>query len=132
ANPTSGPNDAQAVEAPYIVRHGAYYYLFASYDRCCQGTASTYNVRVGRATAITGPYLDMSGTDLVAGGGTVVLAGSGNVYGPGGESVLVDGTQFYLAHHYYDGLANGTPTLQIRPITWSAADWPVIGAPLGP
>ena len=26
-----------AVEAPYVVRHGGWYYLFASFDFCCQG-----------------------------------------------------------------------------------------------
>lgn len=127
---TVGPSDAQAIEAPYIVRHNGYFYLFASYDLCCRGTASTYNVRVGRATQITGPYLDMNGTDMAAGGGTPVLVSTGTVRGPGGESVLVDGDQYYLVHHFYDSDANGTPTLQTRPITWDARDWPTIGAPL--
>ena len=33
----------------FIVRHGKYFYLFASFDGCCQGVKSNYNIRVGRA-----------------------------------------------------------------------------------
>ena len=32
------PPDWQAIEAPFIVEHGGYYYLFASFDLCCRGT----------------------------------------------------------------------------------------------
>ena len=127
---TSGPTDAEAIEAPSIVAHGGHFYLFASYDLCCRGAASTYNTRVGRSVAITGPYVDRTGRALTAGGGTVVLAGAGRVSGPGGGSVLVDGDRAYLVHHFYDTQANGTPTLQVRPITWSAEGWPVVGDPL--
>src|SRR5262249_20183301 len=28
-----------AIEAPFVIRHGSYYYLFASFDACCQGSA---------------------------------------------------------------------------------------------
>ena len=48
--PTNG-----SVEAPFIVRHGDYWYLFVSFDRCCRGADSTYNVVVGRSRVITGP-----------------------------------------------------------------------------
>ena len=41
-----------AIEAPYVVRRGGYYYLFVSWDLCCQGTKSTYRVMVGRSTSI--------------------------------------------------------------------------------
>ena len=50
-----------SVEAPFIVKHEDYWYLFVSYDRCCRGVNSTYNVVVGRARQITGPYLDKDG-----------------------------------------------------------------------
>ena len=49
---SSRPRDAPiggSVEAPFIVRHGDYWYLFVSFDRCCRGADSTYNVVVGRA-----------------------------------------------------------------------------------
>src|SRR4029453_18976123 len=31
-----------ALEAPFLVRHGDYYYLFLSFDLCCRGVRSTY------------------------------------------------------------------------------------------
>ncbi|CAM5412112.1 Arabinan endo-1,5-alpha-L-arabinosidase OS=Streptomyces tendae OX=1932 GN=GUR47_10315 PE=3 SV=1 [Streptomyces tendae] len=52
----SRPTGTKAVEAPYVVKRNGYYYLFASYDTCCAGTGSTYKVKVGRATSVTGPY----------------------------------------------------------------------------
>ena len=129
---TAGPTDAQAIEAPYIVRHGAYFYLFASYDLCCRGSSSTYNVRVGRSVAITGPYVDKAGVAMTAGGGTVVLESLGRVRGPGHCAVIGDGTRDYMLHHFYDDLVGGVATLQVRPVTWTADDWPVVGEPLAP
>jgi arabinan endo-1,5-alpha-L-arabinosidase len=39
-----------SVEAPFIIKHADYWYLFVSFDRCCRGAESTYNVVVGRAS----------------------------------------------------------------------------------
>ena len=46
------------IEAPNIVLRNGYYYLFVSTGTCCQGVNSTYQIRYGRSTSITGPYLD--------------------------------------------------------------------------
>ena len=59
-----------AIEAPFIVYKNGYYYLFVSFDYCCRGVNSTYNIRVGRSIAITGPYIDSNGTAMMKGGGT--------------------------------------------------------------
>ena len=77
-----------AIEAPFIVKHGRFYYLFVSFDFCCRGAKSTYNVVVGRATAITGPYRDAAGKAMLAGGGTKVVSGTDHWRGPGHEAVL--------------------------------------------
>ena len=45
-----------AIEAPFLIRRGKYYYLFVSFDYCCRGVNSTYNIRVGRAESVEGPY----------------------------------------------------------------------------
>jgi arabinan endo-1,5-alpha-L-arabinosidase len=43
------------MEAPFIVQHGEYYYLFVSFDLCCRGTKSTYKIMVGRSRSVVGP-----------------------------------------------------------------------------
>ncbi len=120
----SRPSGTKAVEAPFIVKRGGYYYLFASYDTCCAGTGSTYKVKVGRSTGITGPYTDKSGVALMNNGGTPVLESHGNVIGPGGQSIMPDADGDLLVYHYYDGADNGTPKLGINLLNWSSG-WPV-------
>lgn len=39
-----------AIEASVIFKTGSFYYLFTSWDKCCAGTSSTYNIRVGRSS----------------------------------------------------------------------------------
>lgn len=116
-----------AVEAPYIIRRGDYYYLFVSFDHCCQGVSSTYNIRVGRSTSVTGPYRDRDDALLTLGGGSLVLRWYGSIRGPGHNSVLPYGDEFLLVHHYYDAELDGTPTLQIRPLLWDDDGWPLAG-----
>lgn len=119
-----------AIEAPFIIRRGEYFYLFVSFDFCCRGAASTYNIRVGRSNRVAGPYTDRDGKLLLDGGGTPVLATQGKMIGPGHCNVLQDAGGDFLVHHFYDGDRNGIPTLQVRPLTWTADGWPVAGAPL--
>src|SRR5215831_18273517 len=61
------------IEASYLYAHGGYYYLFANWGTCCAGINSTYNIRMGRSTNITGPYLDRNGVNMVLGGGSMFL-----------------------------------------------------------
>ena len=56
--PPGLPDNWQAIEAPFIVHRGGYFYLFTSFDLCCRGIKSTYRTVVGRAKSITGPYVD--------------------------------------------------------------------------
>lgn len=113
------------IEGPALVKEGDYYYLFNSYGACCQGTDSTYHIRVGRSESPTGPFLDADGTALLDGGGTTVLASDGRYIGPGGQSVLTDGGDDVLVYHYYDGDDNGAPKLGLNAIDWSSG-WPTV------
>src|SRR6266496_2178230 len=72
-----------AIDAPYIVYRGGFYYLFVSFDYCCRGTSSNYRTMVGRSTSVTGPYVDRDGVAMTNGGGTEILATHGSIYGPG-------------------------------------------------
>ena len=117
-----------AIEAPFIVRHGDYWYLFVSWDFCCRGVRSDYKVVVGRAHAVTGPYVDQAGKPLRAGGGSPVLsAATDHWHGAGHEAVLRNAGVDYLVFHAYS-VPNGQPQLQISTIVWNDG-WPLV-APL--
>ncbi|KAL5508659.1 hypothetical protein ACEPAH_6278 [Sanghuangporus vaninii] len=111
-----------AIEASVIFKNGDFYYLFTSWDQCCQGTNSTYNIRVGRSSTLNGGYVDADGVALTAGGGTLVLGTHDNVVGPGGQDLLVDNDGPILIYHYYttDG-----PQLGINRLDFSSG-WPVV------
>lgn len=110
------------IEAPTIVRYGEWVYLFASYDLCCKGAESTYNIRVGRARHVQGPYLDRDGKDLMDAGATPLLAGGTRWKGPGHQDVVGD----WLVHHAYDSERGGKPHLRLKRLSWSDDGWPVI------
>ena len=112
------------IEAPFIITHGDYYYLFASYDFCCRGAKSTYFVACGRSRDIRGPYVDVNGVSLLEGGGSVVIQGNDRFKGAGHNAVLHDGERDYLVYHAYDVEKKGSPTLRISPIYWTPDGWP--------
>ncbi|MEV1065895.1 arabinan endo-1,5-alpha-L-arabinosidase [Streptomyces sp. NPDC050263] len=120
------PDAPYAVEGPYIVKHGRHYYLFASYDTCCAGVNSTYRIRVGRSTSVTGPYVDSAGKPLLEGGGDLLLAGHGRYVGPGGESIFKDRGRDVLAYHYYDAEDGGAPKLGLNTLNWTKTGWPAV------
>ncbi len=121
-----------AIEAASIVSHNGFYYLFVSFDACCQGVNSTYRTMVGRGTSITGPYADMAGTDMMDGAAEQLLATSGRYIGPGGGTAWKDGDTYLYVYHYYDGEGGGASKLQIRPIVFGPDDWPTLSDPLFP
>ncbi|PXA69799.1 arabinan endo-1,5-alpha-L-arabinosidase [Cryobacterium arcticum] len=110
-----------ALEAPYLLAHDDYFYLFFSRDFCCRGTDSTYNIAVGRSDSVTGPYLDANGAALLDDGGTPLLESAGDRVGPGGQSVS-GGT---LAFHYYDAGLDGAFQLGLIPLHWENG-WPQV------
>jgi arabinan endo-1,5-alpha-L-arabinosidase len=115
------------IEAPSIIEHDGRFVLFVSFDQCCKGVASTYNIRVGRADRIEGPYRDRNGKAMLEGGGSLVLATAGRFIGPGGQEAVKTSKGDMLAYHYYDGDAGGVAKLQVSPILWSADGWPELG-----
>ena len=119
------PDGGDAIEAPCLIHIGEFYYLFASFDRCCRGVESTYNIRVGRSDAIAGPYLDREGRPMLEGGGTRIKSGTDRWPGPGHCAVLRDGETDWLVYHAYDGEDEGIPRLRIEAIRWDDDGWPI-------
>lgn len=119
--------DGGAIEAPAILEHEGKFYLFVSFDACCRGVGSTYRIMVGRADSIEGPYLDRDGKPMLEGGGTELLATTGNYIGPGGQEVFLRDGKPWLVFHYYNRLLGGTPNLYLMPLGWEDG-WPVVGA----
>jgi arabinan endo-1,5-alpha-L-arabinosidase len=121
-NPPGLPGDWQAIEAPFIIRHGDDYFLFVSFDLCCRGTKSNYKTMVGRASDITGPYVDAAGKPMLDGSGTALLLGNSRWLGPGGASLLQQKDGDIIVFHAYDGVT-GEAYLQISTIGW-VDGWP--------
>jgi arabinan endo-1,5-alpha-L-arabinosidase len=116
-----------AIEAPFIVRRCGYYYLFVSFDRCCNGASSTYNIRVGRSSEVLGPYVDRAGDPMLDGGGTLLVSGNARFHGPGHNAVVFHEDRAYNVFHAYDADNNGVPTLRVAELAWDEDGWPVSG-----
>ncbi|WP_149100712.1 family 43 glycosylhydrolase, partial [Actinoplanes teichomyceticus] len=117
-------DNSKSVEAPFVFRHGGYYYLFMAFDFCCRGASSTYRVMVARSTTITGPYRDRAGTLTTAGGGTEILASHGAIHGPGHPAVFTDSDADVLVYHYYTSA--GDARLGINLLGWDSSGWPYV------
>ena len=124
-NPTSKFAGKNAIEAPFIFKHGGYYYLFVSWDYCCRGAKSNYRVAVGRSKNIEGPYLDRIGRDMSLGGGTLFLEGDKQEWEATGHCAAynIDGEDIFICHGY-SATRNGAAFLIQRPITWTSDGWP--------
>lgn len=131
--------------------HG-WYYFYVNWGMCCRGVDSTYNIRVGRSRAITGPFLDRNGTDMADGGGlqkaslngcqvqsdpicishtphptggTLLMGTESFRIGPGQTGITTSGTGFpTFTFHFYDARDNGAPTLGMAALSYSSDGWP--------
>lgn len=130
-------------EGAYVVRHGRYWYLFASTANCCLGPTTGYSVQVGRSKAITGPYVDAQGVPLTASraGGTPVLNQNGNRWvGAGHNAVTTDlAGRDWIVYHAIDRadpFLDGNSGVNQRPMLVDRLDWvdgwPAVRAGRGP
>ena len=126
-NPTSDYAGPNAIEAPFIFKHDGWYYLFVSWDYCCQGSKSNYRVAVGRSKTVDGPYLDSKGIDMRYGGGNLFLEGDKKEYEAAGHcaAYTFEGQDIFICHGY-SVAQNGASILIQRPITWTSDGWPKI------
>lgn len=119
--------DNKSIEGPYIVHQCGYYYLFVSFGSCC-GSPYDYNIRVGRSSSVAGPYVDKAGTDMMNGGGNLLVQGNGTWTAPGHDAVLVTSQGTYNLYHALDA-NHQNPTLRIAELVLDAEGWPVSGGP---
>ncbi|QQS03926.1 MAG: family 43 glycosylhydrolase [Fibrobacterota bacterium] len=118
-----------AIEGPSTIQHGSWTYLFAPFDKCCDGINSTYRTMYGRSQSPTGPFVDETGKSMASSGGTQVTASYGRYVGLGGGSPFHDGRRDYFALHYYDRARNGASFLQLREILYDDNGWLRLGQP---
>jgi len=123
----NGANSRGSLEGAWIFKNCGYYYLFSSWGACCDG-AYDYNMRVGRSTSVTGPYVDKAGTSLMMGGGTLLVQGNSTVHAPGHNAVITYNNKTYNLYHALNS-SNGNASLHIAEIAWDAQGWPVSGGP---
>jgi arabinan endo-1,5-alpha-L-arabinosidase len=115
-------------EASIMIFRDGWYYLLVTHGSCCAGAASSYNIRMGRARKVTGPFLDNMGIDMLQGGGRLFAASSGRNIGPGhfGLLDLGNGVEKFSLHYEADLDRGGVSVLDIRPLLWRDG-WPVAG-----
>ena len=116
------------MEATDMMYRDGWYYLLGTHGTCCDGPNSSYNFRVGRSRSVLGPYVDNVGIPLLKGGGKLVAAGHGRVFGIGhfGLLDLGDGVQKFSMHYEADMDRSARSVLDIRPLLWKDG-WPVGG-----
>ena len=128
-DPNDKPVDlAINCEASIMIYHDGWYYLLATHGSCCRGADSGYNIRVGRAKKVTGPFLDHEGIDMIQGGGKLFLGSSGRVHRPRSLRPDRPGRRRaeVLLHYEADLDRGGASVLDIRPLLWKDG-WPVAG-----
>ena len=124
----NGASSKGSLEGAWVFKRCGYYYLFSSWGSCCSG-AYDYNIRVGRSTTVTGPYVDKAGTSLMSGGGTLLVQGDASWVAPGHNAVITYNNKTYNIYHALKGSSSGAATLRISELAWDANGWPVSGGP---
>jgi arabinan endo-1,5-alpha-L-arabinosidase len=111
------------IEAPWILKHGGYFYLFYSGNHCC-GTNPHYALMVARSRSLFKRYARKRGP---------VLESNANFIAPGHNSVVEDdaGNLWMLYHAIESSDAGYTRQLMLDRIRWRNG-WPRINGGNGP
>ncbi|KAF4628192.1 hypothetical protein G7Y89_g9961 [Cudoniella acicularis] len=125
-------------EGSYMFYYSGYYYLLWSNGICCNydtslpAAGAEYKIKMCRSTSATGGFVDKSGVDCTASGGTILLESHGTTYGPGGQGVFTDTSKgLVLYYHYADtdvGLGDASYLFGWNVLKWSSG-WPEVGFP---
>lgn len=131
-------NRWQASEAPEVVYHDGYYYMFMAYDEL----SVAYNTRVVRSKNIDGPYVGIDGTDVTNTGGDAYPIVThpykfSKGYGWVGISHCAvfddgNGNWFFSSQGRFpanvggNAYSNAIMMGQVRSIRWTEDGWPVV------
>lgn len=128
----------QGSEAPEVIYHDGYYYMFLAYD----ALDVPYNTRVVRSEKIDGPYYSIDGVNVTDNGGEAFPIMThpykfGNNHGWVGISHCAvfddgDGNWYYVSQQRYPkdyGGINASNAIMmggVRSIRWTEDGWPVV------
>ncbi len=131
-------NRWQSSEAPEVVYHDGYYYMFMAYDEL----SVAYNTRVVRSKNIDGPYVGIDGTDVTNNGGDAYPIVThpykfSKGYGWVGISHCAvfddgNGNWFFSSQGRFPANVGGNTYSnaimkgQVRSIRWTSDGWPVV------
>ncbi len=131
-------NRWQGSEAPEVVYHDGYYYMFMAYDEL----SVAYNTRVVRSKNIDGPYVGIDGKDVTNTGGDAYPIVThpykfSTGYGWVGISHCAifddgNGNWFYASQGRFpanvggNAYSNAIMMGQVRSIRWTSTGWPVV------
>ncbi len=117
------------MEAPYLIKHGDYYYLFTARGGLKKGT---YYWAVGRSKTLTGPFVDDRGFKLLDGGGTRLTEWKNGIEGVAHAQYFTapDGTAYMVSESWENRASDESETttpvrLHISKIVWTDDGWPV-------
>jgi len=126
----------QGSEAPEVIYHDGYYYLFMAYD----GLDVPYNTRVVRSENIDGPYKNINGTDCTNGGDAITVLTHPYKFNDNQGWVGIShcavfddgkGNYFYASQQRFPTDAGGNAPNAVmlggvRSIQWQSNGWPVV------
>jgi xylan 1,4-beta-xylosidase len=114
------------VEAPYILRHDARFYLFYAGNACC-GVDCKYAEGVARADHLLGPWTKDPANPIIRANGVWKCPGHGTaVETPEGKTLFV--------YHAYpaSGFAYLGRESVLDSVTWGKQGWPMVNQGRGP
>lgn len=113
-------------EGVFLLKSKGWYYIFASRGRCCAGVNSTYQVVIGRAKDIHGPYLNKEGKSWVDNEYSLFMAGDDAQPGKGHNGFLTENGVTKIVYHAYTRVADGASLLTIQPVYEDKGGWPTL------
>ena len=118
--------EANLVEAPYILRRGAWFYLFYSGNACC-GLTCNYALGVARSKTLLGPWEKNPANPILKGNEDWRCPGHGSI-------VTNENGRTFLLYHAYDSRETVYVGRQgvLDEVKWTQDNWAEINAGRGP